>query len=618
MRKALFIFVAMLSVITAGAQGLEYAYDEATHTAKVTYRVRTLGDGTKERIKGSYHGDIVIPETVSGYTVTGVGELAFDQCDDVPSVKFPNTMKAIEERAFCGCKVLKEVIIPASVDTIYNNAFDGCEALEKVVFEDGENLLKLGVGSSSAESGMFSFQPVKSVYIGRPYRYPKQKAWGWYDYYDLSAFGRCKTLEEVTFGPHVKEIQPYEFILTPALKTVKINGTVTTVATKAFYKCESLKTINLPEGLSTIGVRAFEFCKSLENIEFPSTLTMIDEFAFGSCEGLQKLVIPASVGSLGLASFTACTSIKEVILEDSPYELILPYGSEGGTNGFFTSMPLEKAYIGRPYSHPETGWAGYRTGAFTRCANLKEVRFGDYVTKILNGDFMELHKLQTVVLPKSLESIGEFGFTACENLNAITCPATTPPVCSNYVFSNTDKQTCKLYVPSESIELYKAANVWKEFFNIEAYVGPDPGGEVTGDGTEFIVHLKAGGTVGYALALKPKVTLSGDVFTVTTTDNTATYQHSEVEKFTLNVISTAISQPIAEAAGEPQIIRQVGQLTFTGCKPNAAIRIYSTDGKLLLTSQTDANGYAEVQTSQLPKGIYVVKSDNVTIKIAKR
>ena len=46
MRKALLIFVAMLSVITVGAQDLEYVYDDATHTAKVTYRVRTLGDGT--------------------------------------------------------------------------------------------------------------------------------------------------------------------------------------------------------------------------------------------------------------------------------------------------------------------------------------------------------------------------------------------------------------------------------------------------------------------------------------------------------------------------------------------------------------------------------------------
>jgi len=485
MKKNLFTLVLTLIAISAGAQGLEYSFDNATRTAKVTYRMKQLGDGTWERIKGGYHGDIVIPEEVSGYTVTGVGELAFDQCDDVTSVKFPNTMKAIEERAFCGCKVLKEVSIPASVDTIYNNAFDGCEALEKVIFEDGENLLKLGVGSSSAESGMFSFQPVKSVYIGRPYRYPKQKDWGWYIYYDLSTFGRCNTLEEVTFGPTVKEIQPCEFILTPALKTVTINGTITTVATKAFYKCESLKSINLPEGVVTIGNRAFEFCKSLENIDFPSTLTMIDEFAFGSCEGLQKLVIPASVGSLGLASFASCTSIKEVILEDGPSELTLPYGSEGGSNGFFTNMPLEKAYIGRPYSHPEVGWAGYRTGAFTRCANLKEVRFGNYVKKILNGDFMELHKLQKVVLPSSLESIGEFGFTACENVSIIKCPATTPPVCSNYVFSNTDKQACKLYVPENAIESYKTANMWKDFFNIESDIHSVTTDAVFKDGTSY-------------------------------------------------------------------------------------------------------------------------------------
>ena len=156
MKKNLFTLVLMLTALNAGAQDLEYSFDNATRTAKVTYRMRQLGDGTWERIQGGYHGDIVIPEEVSGYTVTGVGELAFDQCYDVTSVKFPNTMKSIEERAFCGCKILKEVSIPASVDTIYNNAFDGCESLEKVVFEDGENVLKLGVGSSSAESGMFS------------------------------------------------------------------------------------------------------------------------------------------------------------------------------------------------------------------------------------------------------------------------------------------------------------------------------------------------------------------------------------------------------------------------------------------------------------------------------
>ena len=448
-----------------GTSGLEYVLDDATKTAKVTYRTETWGDGTKVRIKGGYHGDIVIPETHNGYTVTGIGEYAFDQCTDIPSVKFPNTLKQIEYSAFNGCTALKEIIIPASVDTIYNTAFDGCSALEKVVFEDGTNVLKLGVGSSSAESGMFSSQPVKSVYIGRPYRYPKQKDWGWYVYYDLSAFGRCTTLEEVTFGENVTEIQPFEFILCSSLKKVTINGTITSLAEKAFYRCEKLQNINLPEGLTTIGIRAFEFCKELESITLPSTLTMIDEYAFGTCEKIKSLTIPASVGSLGLAAFTACSSLKELTLEDGPNELRLTHG-EAGNSGYFTERPLEKVYVGRPINHPETGWGGYRAGAFSGISTLKEVVVGEYVTEIPVNEFMD-SGLTTISLPKNLTKIGNFALSGCSSLNSITCEAVTPPTCGDNVFNTTDKKACKLYVPSGSVDSYKTANVWKEFFNIE-------------------------------------------------------------------------------------------------------------------------------------------------------
>lgn len=464
--KRLFTLLFAFATLTAVAQDLEYILDDATKTAKVTYRIKEWGDGTWERIKGGYHGDIVIPETYNGYTVTGINEYAFDQCTELTSVSFPCTMIFIDHDAFNGCSKLTEIRIPASIDTIAQNAFDGCSALERVVFEDGTNVLKLNVGSSSAESGMFSFQPVKSVYIGRPYRYPKQKDWGWYIYYDLSAFGRCTTLEEVTFGENVKEIQPFEFILCPSLKKVTINGTVTSLAEKAFYKCEKLKTINLPEGLATIGVRAFEFCKELESITFPSTLTMIDEYAFGTCESIKSLTIPASVGSLGLAAFTACSSLKELIIEDCPYELRLTHGEAGGS-GYFTERPLEKVYVGRPINHPETGWAGYRAGAFSGIRTLKEAVVGEYVTELPVNEFMD-SGLTTISLSKNLAKIGNFALSGCSSLNSITCEAITPPTCGDYVFSTTDKQTCKLYVPSGSVDSYKTADVWKDFFNIEA------------------------------------------------------------------------------------------------------------------------------------------------------
>ncbi|MGN1262689.1 MAG: hypothetical protein ACI4TW_01530, partial [Prevotella sp.] len=41
-----------------------------------------------------------------------------------------------------------------------------------------------------------------------------------------------------------------------------------------------------------------------------------------------------------------------------------------------------------------------------------------------------------------------------------------PPECQTSVFTGVDKQECTLNVPEESVELYKAADVWKDFYNI--------------------------------------------------------------------------------------------------------------------------------------------------------
>ena len=66
----------------------------------------------------------------------------------------------------------------------------------------------------------------------------------------------------------------------------------------------------------------------------------------------------------------------------------------------------------------------------------------------------------------SITSIGQNAFSNCSGLTSITCEATTPPACGEYVFLEVNK-TIPLYVPAESVELYKAADVWKEFTNIQ-------------------------------------------------------------------------------------------------------------------------------------------------------
>ena len=135
----------------------------------------------------------------------------------------------------------------------------------------------------------------------------------------------------------------------------------------------------------------------------------------------------------------------------------------------------------------------------------------------------------------------------------------------------------------------------------------------------FIVWMNETVKHSYALSEKPKVTMDNGVFTLTTTQTTVTYNATDVLKFTLGDKDGGIVDvdDIAVKAG-PGVDRQADRLIFTGCKPNSVIGIYSLDGRLADQQRADGDGRAEVSLSGLKAGVYVVKSDSITFKIAKR
>lgn len=72
-------------------------------------------------------------------------------------------------------------------------------------------------------------------------------------------------------------------------------------------------------------------------------------------------------------------------------------------------------------------------------------------------------------IPYSVTSIGDGAFTNCNNLKKLVCHATTPPVFAGELwgaFVGVNKDACTLYVPQESLDAYKSAAHWKDFFNI--------------------------------------------------------------------------------------------------------------------------------------------------------
>ena len=194
-----------------------------------------------------------------------------------------------------------------------------------------------------------------------------------------------------------------------------------------------------------------------------------------------------------------------------------------------------------------------------------------------------------------------------------------PPQTNGDIPANKVKDVT-LTVPAGSKEKYEKDPQWSKFGTIKEEnsdnpgPGPNPGGESK---TNFIVWLTNGQKHTYSLDEKPKVTMSNGDFTLTTTNTTAYYSFSDVLKFTLEEKEGTAIEGLAAEAG-PSVERQYDRVVFTGCKPESVIYLYNVGGQLIDTQRTDSNGRAEVSIAGLAAGIYVVKSDSVTIKIAKR
>lgn len=108
-------------------------------------------------------------------------------------------------------------------------------------------------------------------------------------------------------------------------------------------------------------------------------------------------------------------------------------------------------------------------------------------TGVVPGYAFRNMAMSNLLLPSNVTSIGSNAFDGCSNLTAITVYAMEPPACTSNTFSNfTNKANCTIYVPEEAVELYKAAQYWKEF-NIMP---------ITNDAHTLQVNLPTNGTDG--------------------------------------------------------------------------------------------------------------------------
>lgn len=230
----------------------------------------------------------------------------------------------------------------------------------------------------------------------------------------------------------VTSIEEYALSSCTSLVSVVIPCSVTCIGDGTFGNCTGLVSVDIPNSVTSIGDYAFMGCESLASIVIPNSVTYIGDYAFMGCESLASIAIPCSVTDIGRYAFCECSNLASVVIPNSV--------------------------------------AGIGDAAFARCTRLASIVIPNSITSIEAYTFQTCTGLVSVDIPYSVTSIGKSAFTSCNSLKKLVCHATTPPVFDDEfwgAFVGVDKNECTLYVPQESLDAYKSAAQWKEFFFLE-------------------------------------------------------------------------------------------------------------------------------------------------------
>ena len=383
-------------------------------------------------------------------SVKEIPENYFYDAAYLQSIIMPNGLELISGSAFCGCGALINLSIPASVKKIGDSAFSGCSNLISVIIPDSVDFL-----------GEF-------------------------------AFGHCIKLEDIIMSSNLTRIEQYTFSNCINLRNVILPNRLESIGPYAFYSCKSLQNIILPNSLKIIGEDngvdsggVFSGCTALESIIIPANVVYMGKGSFIACSSLSEVVILGELNSLNPLMFSACVNLTSIVLPKSLR--VIEY------KVFNDCRKLKKVHVadikswlkvtfGGPQYEEETHPCSnhpmqYGADLYVSGEKITHLIIPDGVTIVPEYVFYNCTSVKSLVIPESIENISSYAFQ-CPNLTDIYCRAQTPPTLGDGVFpfySIIDKfEFTKFYVPYQSLDMYKEAERWSNYYNNGINIGADP------------------------------------------------------------------------------------------------------------------------------------------------
>lgn len=224
--------------------------------------------------------------------------------------------------------------------------------------------------------------------------------------------------------------------------------------------CTSLEDIKLSDSLEKIYGLTFNECTSLKKIEIPENVKVIEGGSFINCSNLQAVKISSNIKEIQKAAFIGFNDDEMFYAKNKEVEILL------NDAGVISSRILTEDWnIDNECSIDDIKYRknddntvsiiGYTPclnnkvnlnskinvngnkynvtaidyNAFTK-SNIESVVIPDSIITIGEWAFSECKNLEEIKIPNSVTSIGTGAFTLCESLNEIILPNNLKKICS--------------------------------------------------------------------------------------------------------------------------------------------------------------------------------------------
>ena len=304
----------------------------------------------------------------------------------------------------------------------------------------------------------------------------------------------------------------------------------------------TLTTARLPMGLKSIGKAAFAGCSRLKTVMWPNSLDSIADYAFAGCAALTSVNLPASVTVVGAGAFMRCTSLMSLTvgassklrkldataLLDCPKLKVLSLGTSlqqiGERALAGTALPTldlttsknlldvgDWVIVKTPVTEAKfpASLRNLGEGAFLYANNLKHIELGGNLEQLNDyllagtgieggidltgvetiGDYAlyNVSSLSVVELPATVTWLGSYAMAGMTGMTSISSEASEVPLLGEHVWLGVNQSQIPITVPKSSLNMYKAADQWKEFRYGPSWLK----GDVNGDGEVNIADINA-------------------------------------------------------------------------------------------------------------------------------